>query len=406
MVSPGVSGKILPSNPPKDPILMAVLSFFIPWLGQILIGQVTKGIVMLLVTPVLFALFVIATLGMGLVVLPFVGLIAVIDAYLLAKKLRDGQAIGDWEFFAIESAPTLAMPELLPKATDQEGRPLIPVKPRPPGLMGSAIGMLFVSGLAMVISILGVVGIAVNERMPVAMQIFLALSFVYNAWVIFAIFQTIWMQRYAFAITAPLLVMGSWMWLTFSGVPIGLSVIGILGGISVGVWSLGVLRQLEVRAAFEDQFDPLEVLLPMASASNEGHSPSVDAIKGLLKQLMGSKLALALGCVFVLLLLLVPLISLLRSTNNGTYTVVDGKKVQKVSGSFRSISGQTGKVSFGVSFSVSPKVTLSAQEGEITSAFRKTMVVETSTDSFTWRQQPSASGITITGTVLWEAVGE
>jgi TM2 domain-containing membrane protein YozV len=316
---PGVLDKIMPSNPPKDPILMAVVSFFIPWLGQILIGQVAKGIVMILMTPILVVLFVIVTLGMGLIVLPFISLVAVIDAYLLAKKLKEGQAIGNWEFFGIESATRLAMPDLLPTARDQGGKPVAVVKPRPPGLVGSAIGILFVSGLAMAISLLGVFAI-IADSVSTGIQLLIALSFVHNAWVIFAIFQMMKMQRYAFAITAPLLVMGSWLWLSFSGVPIGLTLMGILGGISVGVWSLGVLRQPEVRAAFANQYDPLETLLPMAKATIQGQSPNLEAIKGLLRQLLGSKIALGIAGVVVLILLVVPLFSLLgRSKNSSNF---------------------------------------------------------------------------------------
>jgi hypothetical protein len=320
------SATILPSDPPKDPILMAVLSFFVPWMGQILIGQVAKGVVMLLVTPILFALFVIVTLGMGLVILPFVGVIAVIDAYLLSKKLKDGQAIGGWEFFGIESASSLAMPDLLPKANDSSGKSVEPGRLRPPGLVGSAVGMLFVSGLAMMISILGVVGIVVNERMPTVMQIFIALSFIHNAWVIFAIVQTLRMQRYAFAITAPLLVIASWCWLTFSGLPIGMSVMGILGGISVGIWSLGVLRQPEVRAAFANQYDPLETLLPMAKATLEEQSSDLGAIKGLFKQLVTSKIALGIAGVVLLCLLAVPLFSLLGPSQHKSKFLGDSPK--------------------------------------------------------------------------------
>jgi hypothetical protein len=263
---------------------------------------------MFLITPILVGLFVIATLGMGLAVLPVVYLIAGIDAYLLAKKLKEGQPIGDWEFFGMESAPSLAMAARPVKAADLNGKPVLPVKPRPPGLVGSAIGMLFVSGVAMMISLLGVIGILVNGSMPALTQILIALSFIHNAWVIFAILQMIRMQRYAFAITAPLLVMGSWCWLTFSGVPVGLSVMGILGGISVGVWSLGVLRQPEVRDAFENKYDPLVTLLPMAQTALQGQSPNVAALKGLIKQLLGNKIALAVAGVVLLLLLLVPLL--------------------------------------------------------------------------------------------------
>ena len=306
-VSPGVTGKISPSSSPKDPILMAVLSFFIPWLGQLVIGQVAKAIVMFLLTPMIFGLFVIATLGMGLVVWPFIGLIAVIDAYLLAKKLKEGRAISAWEVFGIESAPSLAMPDLPP--TGSGGKPVVSSKPRPPGLVGSAIGMLFVSGLAMMITLLLVLAIFVDARIPAAQQILIALSFIHNAWVIFTIMQTLRMRRYAFAITAPLLVMGSWAWLALFGIHIGLTVMGILGGISVGIWSLGVLRQPEVRAAFMNQYDPLETFLPMAKETIQNQSPNLGAIKGLAKQLMGNKIALGIVGFVLLALLVVPLFS-------------------------------------------------------------------------------------------------
>ena len=284
----------MPPQASKDPILMAVLSFFIPWLGQILIGQVTKGIVMLLLTPMLCGLFVFATLGMGVAILPFVSVVAVIDAYLLAKKLKEGRAIDKWEFFGMESAPGLAAPE-------PGGQVGVSVKTRPPGLVVSATGMLFVSGPVLMITLLGVAGI-IAGGMSIGRQILIALSFIHNAWVIFAIVQMLRMRRYAFAITAPLLVMASWCWLAFSGVPLGLSVIGILGGISVGVWSLGVLRQPEVRAAFANQYDPLETLLPMAKASLQNQSPALAAVKGLFTQLVHSKVALAIAGVFLLLL--------------------------------------------------------------------------------------------------------
>lgn len=108
-------GRIMPSVPPKDPILMAVVSFFIPWLGQILLGQVKKGIVMIVVTPVLLGIIAVLTCGLGLIVLPFVDVLAAVDAYLLAKKLKEGSGIDEWEFFGIESAPSLAAADRPPQ---------------------------------------------------------------------------------------------------------------------------------------------------------------------------------------------------------------------------------------------------------------------------------------------------
>jgi len=73
------------------PALAAVVSF-IPGLGQILLGQTIKGIVVLIVGLLL------AVLTGGLTVLVTWPLAAV-DAYLIAKKLRAGRSVAQWEFF-------------------------------------------------------------------------------------------------------------------------------------------------------------------------------------------------------------------------------------------------------------------------------------------------------------------
>lgn len=73
-----------------DPIIAAVLSLCIPGLSQILMGQVVKGVVLLLATFVLTVLCLIGIVGFPL---------AAIDAYLIAKKIQDGRAIQEWEFF-------------------------------------------------------------------------------------------------------------------------------------------------------------------------------------------------------------------------------------------------------------------------------------------------------------------
>ncbi|MEI8373943.1 MAG: hypothetical protein WCJ35_14030 [Planctomycetota bacterium] len=81
---------IHPSNPPKDPILMALLSgCCIAWLGQIVLGQTAKGLVMLAICVTL------AFIGVGFVGWP----LSAVDAYLTAKKLKEGQSVGEWEFF-------------------------------------------------------------------------------------------------------------------------------------------------------------------------------------------------------------------------------------------------------------------------------------------------------------------
>jgi len=89
---------IFPSNPPKDPVLICVLSVLLPGLGQIILGQVGKG-VMLVVS--LLALFPIGfiTCGVGWFLYPVVWLVAAVDAPLIASKLKQGKAVQPWEFF-------------------------------------------------------------------------------------------------------------------------------------------------------------------------------------------------------------------------------------------------------------------------------------------------------------------
>lgn len=87
------SRQVQPSSPPKDPLLMALLSgCCIAGLGQIIVGQTTKGIVFLLANIVL----AVVTAGFAaLITWPLMG----VDAYLVAKKLRNGQPVTEWESF-------------------------------------------------------------------------------------------------------------------------------------------------------------------------------------------------------------------------------------------------------------------------------------------------------------------
>ncbi|WP_431028496.1 double zinc ribbon domain-containing protein [Lysinibacillus sp. LZ02] len=75
-----------------NPAIMGLLSFLLVGLGQMLMGQVSKGIVMLIVSIVLAFL----TFGLSsLITTP----ISIIDAVLIAKKKQQGTQVGEWEFF-------------------------------------------------------------------------------------------------------------------------------------------------------------------------------------------------------------------------------------------------------------------------------------------------------------------
>jgi len=81
---------IQPSDPPKNPIIVALLSFIcLGGVGQIYMGQMKKGIILIVVTLLL------SWVGIGFVV----WIVGVIDAYMLADKLQKGQAIGDMQWF-------------------------------------------------------------------------------------------------------------------------------------------------------------------------------------------------------------------------------------------------------------------------------------------------------------------
>ncbi|MGE6487467.1 double zinc ribbon domain-containing protein [Paenisporosarcina sp. NPDC076898] len=80
------------SNGEKEPWLMALLSFLISGLGQIILGQTAKGITILVVSLIIGVI----TFGFSsFITVP----ISVIDAYLIAKKKKEGKVVGEWEFF-------------------------------------------------------------------------------------------------------------------------------------------------------------------------------------------------------------------------------------------------------------------------------------------------------------------
>ena len=81
------------TSAPQDPVLMAFLSgCCIAGLGQMILGQTLKG-VMIFIGSVVLA---VATGGLSIL---FTWPLGGVDAYLIAKKLKDGKAVGEWECF-------------------------------------------------------------------------------------------------------------------------------------------------------------------------------------------------------------------------------------------------------------------------------------------------------------------
>ncbi len=74
----------------RNPILAAVLSLIVAGLGQIYNGQVLKGVVFIILQLINGALTLVL---IGWVLMPIVGLWAVIDAYLTAKRNNEGYGV-------------------------------------------------------------------------------------------------------------------------------------------------------------------------------------------------------------------------------------------------------------------------------------------------------------------------
>lgn len=81
-----------PVDTSVNPILMGLVSFLIVGLAQIIMGQVGKGVAILIGSIILG----IITFGMSaFITTP----LAVVDAVLIAKKKQQGKRVGEWEFF-------------------------------------------------------------------------------------------------------------------------------------------------------------------------------------------------------------------------------------------------------------------------------------------------------------------
>ncbi len=82
--------QIHPSEPPKNPIIAALLSLLLfGGVGQMYLGQTKKGVI------IIVASILLACVGIGFLI-PFIG---AVDAYMMAEKLQKGESIGDMQWF-------------------------------------------------------------------------------------------------------------------------------------------------------------------------------------------------------------------------------------------------------------------------------------------------------------------
>lgn len=92
IVTPAATTRIEPSDPPRSPSTMALLSLLLVGLGQIVLGQRNKGFA-------LMAGGVLLAIATGFLAAVIIFPAAAIDAYQVARKLQRGESVDEWEFF-------------------------------------------------------------------------------------------------------------------------------------------------------------------------------------------------------------------------------------------------------------------------------------------------------------------
>src|SRR4051794_29870036 len=84
---------IYPQQPPKDPVLIAVLNALVAGcLGYFMIGQKMKGIIAVII-------WVVAAVPTCGTVPLLVSIVAAIDGYLQAQHLKANMPVAQWTFF-------------------------------------------------------------------------------------------------------------------------------------------------------------------------------------------------------------------------------------------------------------------------------------------------------------------
>lgn len=123
-------------QPPKNPGLAAILSFLLPGLGQMYNGEVGKGVMIVIVQVVNFALMAIV---IGFITGPIVMIWAVYDAYKTAERINQQymQQVANMGYQPV--APVMTYPQL------GQGAPIAvaPIASTPPSqpLAGVPAGM-------------------------------------------------------------------------------------------------------------------------------------------------------------------------------------------------------------------------------------------------------------------------
>jgi len=84
--------RVITDNIPKSPGTATLLSCLIPGLGQIYLGQLWKGIA------IIIGQVILSIISGGVLSIP-IWIAVMIDAYRIGTKLNQGKVVSEWEFF-------------------------------------------------------------------------------------------------------------------------------------------------------------------------------------------------------------------------------------------------------------------------------------------------------------------
>ena len=93
-----MSNMVTPNQLKVEPVVACILSVLLVGLGQMINGQIGKGLTLLFGGMAAVFVVTLVTCGIGAVLAPVPMIIAAIDAYKCAQILQSGRPIGKWEF--------------------------------------------------------------------------------------------------------------------------------------------------------------------------------------------------------------------------------------------------------------------------------------------------------------------
>lgn len=89
---------VTPDKLVLEPTTACLVSCLLAGLGQMINGQIEKGLIILFGGMIAIFLITLVTCGFGAILSPLLIVISALDAYKCAKRLQNGQSIGKYEF--------------------------------------------------------------------------------------------------------------------------------------------------------------------------------------------------------------------------------------------------------------------------------------------------------------------